>query len=1082
MIDRQYSSTRTFMVCVASALTGLAGASPLHAAEPTKAQIKFFEADVRPLLVEKCYSCHSAAKDKFRGGLALDSRQAHLDGGDTDAAIVPGKPDQSLLIKAVSYADADLQMPPKERLSDAQVATLTKWVALGAPWPETNTDVAAGDRRRPGVITADDRAWWAFQPVTKATPPTAGDGWARNEIDRFIAARHTQTGLTPAPEADKAKLIRRLYFDVWGLPPSPDDVAAFLADTAPDAYERLVDRLLASPRYGERWARHWLDLVRYADSDGYRQDAYRPDAWRYRDYVIRAFNLDKPYDRFVREQLAGDELYPDDPDAITATGYLRHWIYEYNQRDVRTQWDLILTDVTDTTADVFLGLGLQCARCHDHKFDPLLQKDYFRLQAFLGNILPRNDVPATTPEEQQKYNAKLAAWETKTADIRAEIDAILAPYRKRAADSAIGKFPPDIEAMIKKPAAERTPFEHQLAELSLRQLDTEYDRIDAKLKGEVKDKLVALRHDLAEFESLKPAPLPTVMTVTDVGPDASPTTIPKRPDEPIEPGIVTILDPDPLPIAPVPTAPNSTGRRAALAHWLTNPDNPLTARVMVNRVWQYHFGTGLAANASDFGRLGEKPSHPELLDWLAAEFVENGWSLKHLHRTILTSATYRQSAEHPSPRTGLRVDPLNRLLWRGTVRRLEAEQIRDAVLAASGELDPKAGGPGVTENVPRRTIFTRFMRNTRDPLLDVFDAPFWFNSAASRDTTTTPIQSLFLVNGPFLLKRAKAFAARIAKDEPSDAEARVIRAYRLAFGRPPTSAETDAALRFVADQQKRLDPEKSKLDETDFVAGTIPTRDGQAADVKLGRGRAGFQVPDHDRLPTSDFTIEAVIYPRSVASTGAVRTVAAKWSGKSADPGWGFGITGKGSRRKPQTLVIQLHGRKSDGRFGEAALFSDHHLKLNTPYYVAASVTFADKTAPGEVVFFVKDLSNDDEPLLSATIPHTVVGGVDNDLPLTLGDRAVQVSTFDGLIDDVRLSNAALGADELLHTTDTRSESTVGFWQFEAKSGMFQNSAADVLHIRPATSGPVGTVSAEMAAWVDFCHVLLNSSEFLYVE
>lgn len=1056
--------------------------TPISAAEPTPEQARFFETEVRPLLVEKCYSCHSEAKGKFRGGLAVDSLAGLLRGGDTGAAVVPGDPAKSLLIEAVLYTNEELQMPPKRKLSDTEIATLTKWVKLGAPWPNAQKSVAS-NRRIPGVISDEDRQWWAFQPVKAVQPPADGEGWARNPVDRFIAQKLQERSLTPAPEASRRVLIRRVMFDLHGLPPTPAEIEAFVNDPDPHAYEKLIDQLLESPRYGERAARHWLDLVRYADSDGYRLDSYRPDAWRYRDYVIRSFNSDKPYDRFVQEQLAGDELFPGDPDAITATGYLRHWIYEYNQRDVRTQWDLILTDITDTTADVFLGLGLQCARCHDHKFDPLLQKDYYRLQAFLSNILPRDNVTAATPEQMATYTAQLKIWEARTASIREQIEALEAPMRVKVAHDATERFPEDIRKMMRTPAEQRTPFEHQLAELAYQQVIYEFNRLDGRFKGEQKEKLLSLRRELAKFDALKPAPLPTVLAVQDVGPTASPTVIPKYKDEPIAPGIITILDPKPYPVKPVATAPNSTGRRAALAHWITRPDNPLTARVMVNRVWQDHFGKGLAANASDFGKLGEAPSHPELLDFLADRFVRDGWSLKKLHRLVLNSAAYRQSADHPHPETGRLSDPENRLLWRGTVRRLEAEQIRDAVLAASGELDLNAGGPGAASAVPRRTIYTKILRNVRDPLLDVFDAPFWFSSTASRDTTTTPVQSLFLINSQFMLQRAAAFARRLAREEASNDSARVTRAYQLAFGRTPTEAETQAALEFVTQQMKRIDPEKAASDEAAFLAGKIPYRDGQAADVKLSSGPSGFVVPNAAGLTEKAFTIEAFVYPRTVAESGAVRTIAAKWSGSSQEPGWGFGVTGKGSRRKPQTLVMQFYGKKRNGSFGEAALFSDQHIGMNKPYYVAASVKYATAQEPGEVRFYVKDLANDDEPLLTATVKHDIVSAGKNDQLLTLGNRSVRSSGFDGLIDDVRLSNSALGVSQLLFTHEGVTKNTVGYWQFETKPSLFQNTAADKLHIRPMTAATVRkAVEPRLAAWMDLCHVLLNSSEFLYVE
>jgi len=1056
-----------------------AGESGKFAAE----HLAFFEAKVRPLLVEKCYSCHSESANKVRGGLAVDSRQSLIRGGDTGPAIVPGKPDRSLLIEAIQYDNEALQMPPKGKLTDAEIATLTRWVQLGAPWPETRGE-GVKNRRIPGTITEDDRRWWAFQPLQEPPVPHAGDGWAVNDIDRFIAAKHAAAGLSSAPEAERAVLIRRVYFDMLGLPPSPEEIAAFVADPSHDAYARLVERVLASPHYGERWARHWLDLVRYADSDGYRLDAFRPTAWRYRDYVIRSLNADKPYDRFVQEQLAGDELFPDDPDAWTATGYLRHWIYEYNQRDVRTQWDLILTDITDTTADVFLGLGLQCARCHDHKFDPLLQKDYFRLRAFFENILPRDDIVVATAAEKAAYARQLAIWEEKTQSLREEIEKLEAPIRQQVAEQAIAKFPEDIQAMIRTPTASRLPQAHQLAELAYRQVTYEHDRLDSHLKGEAKEKVLALRRELAKFDSLKPTPLPTVLAVTDVGATAPPTVIPKRPGEVIAPGILTILDPEPMTIPKLPTAPNSTGRRAALARWLTRPENPLTGRVIVNRIWQYHFGHGLAANASDFGRLGEPPSHPELLDWLVQRFIAGGWRLKPLHREILLSATYRQSAEHPTPEAGRLVDPENRLLWRGRVRRLDAEQIRDSLFSVTGELDLTAGGIGVASTVPRRSVYTKYLRNTRDPVLDAFDAPLWFQSASSRDTTTTPVQSLLLFNSPFMLERAKAFAARLVREEPSNESARVRRAYQLAFGRPPSEAETAAALNFLKEQPRRIDPTKAHSAEAAFQSGKIPYRDGQAADVKLTDPRPGFEVPHHERLPRGEFTIEAYVYPRSVAETGAVRTIAAKWSGNLTQPGWNFGITGKGSRRKPQTVVMQLIGRTKDGRIAEAALFSDHHVALNKPYYLAVAVRFATATQPGEAAFYYKDLANDDEPLLIARVPHDIVGELDNSEPLTIGSRGGKSGGFDGLIDDVRLSSAALGVDQLLFTHEAVSKQTVAFWQFEPKPSIFGNSAGEGLSLQPPSKhlATAAEGNGRFPAWVDLAHVLLNASEFLYVE
>ncbi len=450
--------------------------APARGDEPSAAQLKFFEEQVRPLLVEHCQRCHGDQKQK--GHLRLDSLASILKGGDGGPAVEPGKPDESLLVEAINYDG--LEMPPTGKLDDAQVAVLTRWVAMGAPWP-------AADRDRPrqatgaAKITDSDRAFWAFRPLSAPAAPVADrDSWSRNPVDRFVFEKLREQGLAPAPEADRRTLIRRASFDLLGLPPSPEEVEAFLADPSPTAYEALIDRMLARPEYGQRWARHWLDLVRYAESDGFRADAYRPDAWRYRDYVVRALNDDKPYDRFVAEQLAGDEIAPDDPEMRVATGFLRLTPYEHNQRDVRGQWSDLLNDLTDVAGEVFLGLGIGCARCHDHKFDPILRDDYYRLRAFFAPIQPRDDLPLATPEEQSGYREELARWEAETAAIRDEIAAIERPVRDAVAKGALDKFPEDIQAVLRKPEAERSPLERQLAGLAYLQVIEEFDKLDAK--------------------------------------------------------------------------------------------------------------------------------------------------------------------------------------------------------------------------------------------------------------------------------------------------------------------------------------------------------------------------------------------------------------------------------------------------------------------------------------------------------------------------------------------------------------------------------------------------------------------------
>lgn len=709
----------------------------------------FFENEIRPLLSKHCYSCHGPRKQE--SDLRLDSRQAMIEGGDSGAVLEPGHPDQSLLLEVVMREDDP--MPPGKRLSGREIKALRQWVEWGAPWPDPvpgRDQVASGNRFSP-----EDRNYWAFQPLTPLEPRRdESDDWSVNEIDYFVWENFQRRSRQPQGAADRRVLLRRVYFDLIGLPPTLAEQDQFLRDVRPDAYERLVDRLLDDPRYGERWARHWLDLVRYAESDGYKQDDFRPNAWRYRDYVIRSFNDDKPYDQFVLEQLAGDELDPENPEYRVATGYLRHWIYEYNQRDARTQWDTILNDVTSVTGDVFLGLSMNCARCHDHKFDPILQEDYFRLKAFFTPLLPRDDLPVATVTEQATYRAVRDRWLQATASIRDELEQIEMPYHRAKMDPEIDKFPLDVRPMMRKPVEERSPFEKQLAALAFRQVKKLTDKeLESRIKGPQKQRWQELRAQLREYDPLQPSSLPMALTVTDVGPQAPPTTIPDDTSgQDIEPGVLSILDPQPLEIEPPQNIP-STGRRLALARWMVDPENPLTTRVIVNRIWHYHFGRGLVESTSDFGRMGQPPRDPALLDYLARRFVNGGWSFKKLHRAILLSATYRQTA-------AAKVDPELRC-FQPVVRRLDAEQIRDAMLLVSGELDQKRGGPSVDRGSPSRTIFVKVIRNQRDPLLDAFDAPDHFNSTSSRNVTTTPTQSLLMINGSWTLQRAEALARRM---------------------------------------------------------------------------------------------------------------------------------------------------------------------------------------------------------------------------------------------------------------------------------------------------------------------------------
>ncbi len=638
-----------------------------------------------------------------------------------------------------------------------------------------------------------DRSYWAFQPVVEpALPGIANPAGIHNPIDLFVRAELEGRSLVPAPPAAKRTLIRRATFDLTGLPPTPEEVFAFLADDSPSAYQSLIDRLLASPRYGEHMARHWMDLVRYADSDGFKADKYRPDAWRYRDYVISAFNGDIPYDRFVREQLAGGEMYPGRLDAVVATGFLRHTPDEDNQKDVRRQWTTNLQDVTEVTGETFLGLGLRCARCHDHKFDPVLQRDYYRLQAFFAPMLPVNEV--VDPARAEKPGG-----DEEVASLRDAIEEFEEPHLIKGRQGEAKNFPDYLKPMLRKSSAKQTPLEQQYIYLAVRQLsgsDKKTRERLAKMEG-----WQALRDSLVEGEPTKPDVV-AVQAMGDVGPVAPPTFVGGDPGsgQEVQPGFLSILDPGPAQIRGVEGNPDTTGRRSALAHWIASPENPLTARVMVNRIWQWHFGDGIVATANDFGRQGTGPSHPELLDWLARRFVESGWSVKAMHRLVMRSATYRQDSQHPEIDIMAKRDPAVRYLWRAKVRRLAGDQLRDAMLAVAGDLANKTSGPSADGNSGCRSVFVKSIRNVQDEVLKSFDGPDMFSSCSKRYVSTTALQSLLLMNGKWANSRAQALGKRL-QVEPGRA-AQVRRAYTILFARLPHAGELAAALEFLKEQKE----------------------------------------------------------------------------------------------------------------------------------------------------------------------------------------------------------------------------------------------------------------------------------------
>ena len=757
--------------------------------------------DVRPLLEAKCLGCHGVGNRL--AGLDLRTREAALKGGTRGAAFVPGKADKSLLMQLVSGNRAPL-MPPTGKLPAGEIALLKHWIDNGATWPSS------------AITKAQPQVWWSFRTPKTPPVPNLHSAWIRNPIDAFTLAKLQANGLKPSPPAPRRILIRRAYMDLIGLPPTPQEVEAFVSDKSPNAWEKVVDGLLASPRYGERWGRHWLDLARYADSGGFEGDKDRTLAWRYRDYVIDAFNQDKPYNEFLREQIAGDELKTDDPNALIATGYLACGPQDIVENNARTRANE-LDDLVATTGSVMLGLTIGCARCHDHKYDPVKQTDYYRLSAIFAPT-ERREVECAGVEERRVVTEHNAPLEKQLAALRPQVDTL----RKQGDDAAkkAGQAKPDdAQILVALPPKERGQLQ----------------ALQQQIKG-----LEAQRMDV-----------PHAQVVMDKGRDFPASHLLLRGDayhagDEVKPGFVCSLPDGATDIGSAPVNATTTGRRTALADWLTSPQNPLTARVWVNRVWRQHFGRGLVNTPSNFGLNGELPSHPELLDWLTCHFVgrdegggmrdEDGffsslipppsslncaWRLKPLHRLMLLSSTYQQASDMRED--GMKADPQDKYYWRMPVRRLEAEPIRDSILMLAGSLNLQMGGPPVYppidpslradtfqgpnwhdgEDGPstwRRSVYVKVKRSTLLPELEVFDCPEITYTVAQRNVTTTPLQALTLLNDPLILRQAGLFAQRLQKECPNNPRQQVERAYQLAFSRLPSAREINLSMAFM---QKR---------------------------------------------------------------------------------------------------------------------------------------------------------------------------------------------------------------------------------------------------------------------------------------
>lgn len=741
---------------------------PCSAAEPTREQLDFFENKIRPVLSQNCYKCHSVNSEKVKGGLLLDSREATLRGGDNGPAVVPGHPDQSLLIQAVRYTDADLQMPPKKQLSEEQIADLEKWVKMGAPDPRAAT-VAQKEWKD------SSQNWWAWQPLTKPAVPTPKDkSWGQTPVDNFILAKLESKGLTPNPITDKRTLIRRATFDLIGLPPTPEEVEAFTKDTSPDAFAKVVDRLLASPHYGERWGRHWLDVARYSDTKGMvrrqREDPRSPYAWTYRDYVIKSFNDDKPYNIFIIEQLAADKLpaTKSNPTNLTALGFLT-----VGERFMGMQQD-VLNDRIDVVTKGFLGLTVSCARCHDHKFDPIPTKDYYSLHGIFASTV---EPSAETVIQKLPNTDEYKDYYKQRTELEAKRDEIEAKFQ----------------------AARRTRDREQIRMLQREQREN---------AGQV-----------AKLEMTHPGAVVRAMAVQDAGrPKNSPVFIRGEAENKGE--VVPRRFLEVLAGATRQPFTNGSGR-LELAHAIVSKSNPLTPRVMINRIWQHHFGAGFVPTPDDFGTMSEPPSHPELLDYLAGEFQKD-WSIKKIHRLIMLSSVYQQTTTD-NPRYA-QVDPYNRLLWRANIQRLEFESLRDSLLAIGGSLDRTLyGRPIDLERNPESTRRTVYGIVDRADLLDAFvnfdfANPDMVNGV--RHETSVPQQALFLMNSPVVIEQAKKLVAEERFLKATNSADKIEFLYTRIYQRQPKPEEIQLGLDFIAQTPLTEKPaEKSATNST-----TAPNR------------------------------------------------------------------------------------------------------------------------------------------------------------------------------------------------------------------------------------------------------------------
>ena len=859
--------TRALVVLPATALIAGLIAQPLpHAQERVS-----FAKDIAPILEGSCWGCHSEKVHASK--LDLTSRDKAVAGGQRGPAIIPGRADDSRLYRVVAGLEQPNMPFDGSALTNAQIAAIKTWIDEGAHWDLTSasgveratTTAAAASGPENAPLPPGARDYWAFKLPVKSAVPNASPRYT-NPIDQFLEKTRQARGLNAAPRADSFTLVRRAYLDLIGMPPSPAEIDAFMKDTAPDAWERLIDRLLAKPQYGERWGRHWLDAARYADTDGYEDDHDRPNMWRYRDYVIRAFTDDKPYDVFLTEQLAGDEIDNPSVDARIATAFLRLGprvaVREADNPQYRYDY---LDDIIATIGKGTLGLTLQCARCHNHKFDPILQRDYYALQASLFGFV-ETTYPLTAKETVDAYAAKVAAIDAKQKPLRDEIRKLEAPYRQRLRAEAIERdFPLNIQRAVAKPEKERTDGERLLADQVLKSAIIRID-VDAAMTPDDLARRKTLQEQIEQLDREYPPAPPAADIVTDgdyrfaPGANTSGTLIaaqlaaerralngsflhkgPERYEAPpsyflirgdvnakgalMKPGFVSVATYGTPPTEIPRPDGHTSGRRLALARWLTARDNPLPARVMVNRIWAHHFGRGIVSTLDNFGKMGERPTHPELLDYLAVEFMNRGWSIKQMHRLMMTSEAYRMASRYADAASA-KSDPANDYLWRARIQRLDAEAIRDSIMSVAGTIDLTIGGPpvfphiqdellkavsfggskGIYRNQPdgpavwRRSIYTYAKRNLPFPMMQVFDLPDLNVSYGARNVSTVPTQALTLMNNEFVARQASLFADRIRSMAGENVAQQVEIAYRLALTRPATEQELITGRDFIRRQ------------------------------------------------------------------------------------------------------------------------------------------------------------------------------------------------------------------------------------------------------------------------------------------